>query len=126
MLLGEILCIFFWFNPVVWLLRKEIRQNLEFLADEQVVNSGYNRKNYQYHLLRLSHQSTAVPIVNNFNVSQLKKRIIMMNKKKTSRIGLLKYAFLLPVTGLLILAGNARAVTDLASHTLIQAGGETS
>ncbi|MCQ5178192.1 hypothetical protein NE693_16470, partial [Faecalibacterium prausnitzii] len=84
--LGEILCIFFWFNPVVWLLRKEIRQNLEFLADEQVVNSGYNRKNYQYHLLRLSHQSTAVPIVNNFNVSQLKKRIIMMNKKKTSRI----------------------------------------
>lgn len=45
----------------------------------------------------------------------------MMNKKKTSRIGLLKYAFLLPVTGLLILAGNARAVTDLASHTLIQA-----
>ena len=50
----------------------------------------------------------------------------MMNKKKTSRIGLLKYAFLLPVTGLLILAGNARAVTDLASHTLIQAGEETS
>ena len=40
----------------------------------------------------------------------------MMNKKKTSRIGLLKYAFLLPVTGLLILAGNARAVTDLASR----------
>ena len=39
---------------------------------------------------------------------------------------MLKYAFLLPVTGLLILAGNARAVTDLASHTLIQAGGETS
>lgn len=121
MLLGEMLCIFFWFNPIVWLLRKEIRQNLEFLADEEVVNSGYNRKNYQYHLLRLSHQSTAVPIVNNFNVSQLKRRIMMMNKKKTSRIGLLKYAFLLPVTGLLILAGNAQAVTNLASRTGIQA-----
>lgn len=112
MVLGELLCIFLWFNPVVWLLRREIRQNLEFLADKQVVRAGYNPKNYQYHLLRLSHQSTAVQIVNNFNVSSLKKRIIMMNKKRTSRIGLMKYALLIPVTGLLILAGNAQAVAE--------------
>lgn len=118
MLLGELLCILFWFNPAIWLLRKEIRQNLEFLADKNVVSSGCNRKNYQYHLLRLSHQSTAVPIVNNFNVSQLKKRIIMMNRKKTSRIGLLKYALLLPVTGLLVLAGNAEVVAEIAQQTL--------
>lgn len=118
MLLSELLCILFWFNPAVWLLRKEIRQNLEFLADKQVVRSGCNRKNYQYHLLRLSHQSTAVPIVNNFNVSQLKKRIIMMNKKKTSRISLLKYALLLPVTALLILAGNAEVVAEIAHRAI--------
>ena len=55
MLLGEVLCILFWFNPFVWLLRRDIRQNLEFLADRKVVESGYDRKNYQYHLLRLSH-----------------------------------------------------------------------
>lgn len=118
MLCGECLCIVFWFNPFVWLFRREIRQNLEFLADKKVVSSGYNRKNYQYHLLRLSHQSTAVHIVNNFNVSPLKKRIIMMNKKRTSKIGLLKYALLVPVTGLLILSANADTVLEMADHTL--------
>lgn len=118
MMTGELLCIFFWFNPLVWLLRKEIRQNLEFLADKHVVSSGYNRKNYQYHLLRLSHQTTAVQIVNNFNVSPLKKRIIMMNKKRTSRIGLVKYALLVPVTGLLILSANAKAVAEIAEKTI--------
>lgn len=118
MMMGELLCIFFWFNPLVWLLRKEIRQNLEFLADKYVVSSGYNRKNYQYHLLRLSHQTTAVQIVNNFNVSPLKKRIIMMNKKRTSRIGLVKYALLVPVTGLLILSANAKAVAEIAEKTM--------
>lgn len=118
MMMGELLCIFFWFNPLVWLLRKEIRQNLEFLADKYVVSSGYNRKNYQYHLLRLSHQTTAVQIVNNFNVSPLKKRIIMMNKKRTSRIGLVKYALLVPMTGLLILSANAKAVAEIAEKTI--------
>lgn len=118
MLAGEILCILFWFNPAVWLARYEIRQNLEFLADKDVVKSGYNRKNYQYHLLRLSHQSVATQIVNNFNVSQLKKRIAMMNKKKTSRLGLMKYALLLPVTGLLVLSGSAEAVIRVANKAV--------
>lgn len=118
MFAGELLCILFWFNPAVWFLRYEIRQNLEFLADKDVMNSGYNRKNYQYHLLRLTYQSAAVQIVNNFNVSQLKKRITMMNKKRTSRFALVKYALLLPVTGILILAGNAQAVARMTEEVI--------
>lgn len=114
MLISEFLCATFWFNPAVWLVRYEIRQNLEFLADKDVVSSGYDRKNYQYHLLRLSHLSTMGSIVNNFNVSQLKKRIMMMNKKRTSRLGLIKYALLLPVTGLLVLSANASVVGEIA------------
>lgn len=115
--LGEVVCMLCWPNPVVWLFRKEIRQNLEFLADKEVIAAGYDRKHYQYHLLRLSRELTAVPIVNNFNVTPLKKRIIMMNKKQTSGRGLWKYALLLPVTGLLIVAGNARVIADTASHS---------
>lgn len=118
MLAGEMLCIFFWFNPAVWLIRFEIRQNLEFLADRGVLASGYDRKNYQYHLLRLSNQSAAAQIINNFNVSQLKKRIMMMNKKKASKLGLIKYAMLLPVTGCLILASNGRTVAEV-THEVI-------
>lgn len=117
MLLSEAICIVFWFNPAVWLLRHEIRQNLEFLADQKVVQAGYNRKNYQYHLLRLSHQSAAAQIVNNFNVSQLKKRIIMMNKTKTSRAGLLKYALLIPVTGLLVIFSNVQVLARVIKES---------
>lgn len=119
-LAGEILCVFFWFNPAVWLLRFEIRQNLEFLADKDVIVSGYDRKNYQYHLLRLSYQPTAVSIINNFNVSQLKKRILMMNKKKNSKLGLTKYALLFPITGLLILFSNAHVVAEMPHEVVIE------
>ncbi len=112
LLWGEGLVILFWFNPVVWWLRKEIRQNLEFLADEKVMTAGGDRKNYQYHLLRLSNPSIVLPFVNNFNV-KIKKRIVMMNKKKTSRFATMKYLLLLPVAGLLILTGNLQAMADL-------------
>lgn len=125
-LAGEVLCILFWFNPVVWLLRFEIRQNLEFIADRNVLASGYNRKDYQYHLLGLSHQSVATQIINNFNVSQLKKRIMMMNKKKVSKWRLMKYALLFPVAGILVLVNNASAVAEntgreVADTTISQA-----
>lgn len=113
-LAGEALCILFWFNPAAWLIRHEIRQNLEFLADNEVIRSGFDRKNYQYDLLRLSLQPAAAQIINNFNVSQLKKRITMMNNKKTSRIGLLRYALLIPVTGLLILTGTSATIAQQA------------
>lgn len=63
-------------------IKREIRRNLEFLADKRVVYSGVDRKAYQYHLLRLSHPSAAAQIVNKFNVTPLKKRIMMMNKKE--------------------------------------------
>ena len=100
-------------NPAMWLLKCEIRRNLEFLADKRVVHSGFDRKTYQYHLLRLSHPSAAAQIVNKFNVSPLKKRIMMMNKKRTSRMGLIKYALLVPIAGLLILSSNVQAIVHM-------------
>lgn len=120
MLAGEMLCLFFWFNPCVWLIRREIRQNLEFLADRGVISSGFDRKDYQYHLLRISNPSVATQIINNFNVSPLKKRIMMMNQKKASKIRLIKYVIVLPVTGFLLLAGNARTVAEVTQEVVGQ------
>ena len=79
--LAELVCIFCWFNPFAWLLKTEIRMNLEFLADRSVLSSGCGAEHYQFHLLRLSYYKAAATITNNFNVSLLKKRIFMMNKK---------------------------------------------
>jgi TonB family protein len=106
-LLAELLCAFCWFNPFAWLLKREIRMNLEFLADRSVLASGYEAEHYQYHLLRLTYHKAAAKITNNFNVSLLKKRIFMMNKKQTSKLGIFKYTLLIPVIGALIFFNNA-------------------
>ena len=115
---SELLCCLSWFNPAVWLAKRCVRQNLEFLADRAVVHSGFDRKNYQYHLLRLSYGVNIGQIVNNFNVSPLKERIMMMNKKKSRHAGALKYALLLPVAGLLVLSANAEAVAETAENVV--------
>lgn len=106
-LLSELVSAIFWINPCVWLLKKHLRANLEYLADKDVIHSGFDQKSYQYHLLRLSYQQCPAKINNGFNVTQLKKRIIMMNKEKTSWAGLCKYALALPLFAFLLFSGNA-------------------
>lgn len=48
-ILSEMMCMACWFNPFVWLLKREVRHNLEYLADNTVIQSGYDSKSYQYH-----------------------------------------------------------------------------
>ena len=90
-----------WFNPLVRLLKKEIRINLEYIADRAVLKSGCEAERYQLHLLRLSNAKAIATITNNLNVSPLKKRIIMMNRKKTSPASIWKYTLLAPAFALL-------------------------
>ena len=82
-LISETACVLCWFNPFAWLMKREIRTNLEYLADNRVLETGHDSKSYQYHLLGLSHYKAAATIYNSFNVLPLKKRIKMMNKKRT-------------------------------------------
>ena len=108
-LLAELLCIFYWYNPLVWLLKKEMAINLECLADNGVLRQGINSREYQYHLLRLTNHETAVQIVSNFNVSQLKQRIIMMNKSKSPRNKMAKILIVLPFILLMISVNSSFA-----------------
>ena len=121
-LVGELACIACWFNPFVWLMRREIRTNLEYLADERVLATGHDAKVYQYHLLGLSHHKAAATIYNSFNVLPLKKRIIMMNKKRTRKIGRTKYLMFLPLAALLMIVSNietvARSTKKIATEVL--------
>ncbi len=100
--LSELLCLFFWWNPAMWLIKREIAINLEYLADNDVLQHGINSKAYQYHLLRLAYHEPIFEIGNNFNVSQLKQRITMMNKTKSPTRKLVKYLCVLPLALLLI------------------------
>ncbi|NLT04000.1 MAG: TonB family protein [Bacteroidales bacterium] len=112
-LLAELICILFWINPFAWLLRRSLRENLEYLADSEVLKAGFNTQSYQYHLLRLSSQESTVQMANHFNVIHLKKRIIMMNKQKTSLIGLTKYALSIPLFAFFLLAAQAWGLETL-------------
>ncbi|MBN9301479.1 MAG: hypothetical protein BGO84_04285 [Dysgonomonas sp. 37-18] len=118
-LLAEIVCILFWWNPFVWLLKKEIKINLEYLADEGVLKEGFSPKEYQYILLQVSNVNTGIPIINNFNVSQLKKRITMMNKNRTSLGKATKYLLLVPVVFVLLLGNAVQASPDIADMITI-------
>lgn len=106
-LLSELFCILFWWNPIAWLLKREIKINLEYLADKGVLEKGIEAKKYQYLLLQVIKPSATIQIVNNFNVSQLKKRITMINKKRTSGILSFKYLLAFPIIALMLI-GNAQ------------------
>ena len=121
-LVGELACIVCWFNPFAWLMKREIRTNLEYMADEKVLETGHDSRTYQYHLLGLSHHKAAATIYNSFNVLPLKKRITMMNKRRTREIGRTKYLMFLPLAALLMIVSNieavARATQKIASEVI--------
>ncbi|MFD2906714.1 M56 family metallopeptidase [Sphingobacterium anhuiense] len=96
-LISEFTLISSWFNPFVWLMRKAIRENLEFLTDQQVLNNGVDRQTYQYSLLRVNASGGSATLGNQFSFKTLKRRIMMMNKKRSAKIQLGKYAFMLPI-----------------------------
>lgn len=102
-LLAEISTIFYWFNPGVWLMKRAVKENIEFITDRKILAGGADTRSYQYSLLSVGVATTSNRIVNNFNLSTIKKRIIMMNAKRSSRRKLARYAFLLPAVVVLLL-----------------------
>lgn len=99
----ELICLLNWFNPFAWLLRRQLRQNLEYLADSQVLESGIDKKHYQYLLLQVT-DGIAFRLAQPFNFSSLKNRIVMMNKMPSSRPQLARFLFLLPLVAIMLLA----------------------
>ena len=108
---SELLCLLNWYNPFAWLLKRAIRQNLEFIADNKVVQNGIDKKEYQYLLLKVIGNSQ-YSIATQFNFSSLKKRIAMMNKTKSAKLQLGRFLFLFPVLAIVLLAFR-KSFTDL-------------
>ncbi|MBD1391773.1 M56 family metallopeptidase [Mucilaginibacter glaciei] len=102
-LLAELSSIFYWFNPGIWLMKKAVRENIEFITDRKILNKGFDSKTYQYSLVNVSFNNSTPGIVNHFNISTIKKRIIMMNAKRSSRVNLTRYVFVIPAVVALLL-----------------------
>ena len=108
-LLSQLFVATFWFNPATWLMRLQVRNNLEYLADRSVINGGTDKKAYQYHLLAVAYRTNVATITNNFNVLPLKKRIKMMNKQTSNPLARLKYLLFVPLT-IALMAMNSSVI----------------
>lgn len=119
-LLVEIWCIFSWFNPISWWLKKAIKVNIEFIADHEVIQQGISHHAYQNSLVHFAVQSQNLPLANQFAFLGLKSRIKMMNKKQSSRGQLGKYFLVIPIIiSSLFLFGVSKAYKTSESTEII-------
>lgn len=96
-MVAKLFCIIFWFNPFVWLYKKAIIQNLEYIADHKAVQQLENPKVYQMALLKAISNQNCLSITNNFYQSLIKKRIVMLNTNQSQQRNAWKYSIILPV-----------------------------
>jgi hypothetical protein len=112
-MLSELVLVFQWFNPFAWLYRGELENNLEFLTDEAVLyQNEVDKSSYQISLLKVSAPHLALSVTTNYNQSLLKKRIVMMNAKKSNIHTMWKYFILVPLMGGLACALNETAFSQ--------------
>ncbi len=100
-----------WFNPAAWILKADLTALHEYEADEAVINSGTDMREYQLMLVRKAVVAVRYPAANNLNHSTLKNRITMMLCKKSSSYGALKALYVLPLIAV-SLAVNAETRYD--------------
>ena len=100
-----------WFNPAIWMLKSDLRALHEFEADDVVLRSGANVKEYQYLLIRKAVSKSGYSVANSFNHSTLKARITMMLNKKSSRMSVWKALYVIPLVGI-SLAATAETKVD--------------
>ncbi len=109
-LISHLLTVVLWINPLSFLYRNTIRQNLEFLADVSATSTLPSLKKYQYALLKVSGHALPIPIVNQFYNSLIKKRIVMLQKSQSKKANVLKSALVLPALALFLFSFNTKEV----------------
>ena len=124
LLLSEIAVVFLWFNPLIWIFRKEVEKNIEFQTDNLLVNSIHIQKEgYQMNLLRIATFNRPLAVTTNYNQSQIKQRILKMSAKKSNPYSYWKYAFVAPLVFVMMLMLNkpfsAMAQAEIAETAIM-------
>ena len=116
-MLAELVLIFQWFNPFAWIYRREMESNLEFLTDDQLMlHSQVEKQSYQLSLMKVSAPHFPLSLTTNYNQSILKKRIAMMNSKRSNLHTAWKYFFLVPVLAFLACVLNEPAAKGQSTN----------
>lgn len=110
-LLSEFICVLFWINPLVYLYRKLVKTNLEFLADEAVLRCGTDAPTYQLSLLQHVLKASGNTMVSTFYSSTIKSRIRMMNTERPYAHERISYYLMVPViVGLYLLINPPKPI----------------
>jgi len=109
-IMAQIACVILWFNPFVWLYKKALQQNLEFIADQKAQHISPCEKSYQTVLLKASIKNHQLVLTNNFYTSLIKKRIIMLHKSKSKKLNQLKLIVVLPLIALFVMSFNTEEI----------------
>jgi TonB family protein len=107
-MLFELIAIFNWFNPVVYLYKSSIKHIHEFIADEVASKNEASKAEYAMLLFQEQFGVQAIPLTNNFfNQSLLKLRIKMLNKERSNQTAMMKYGLIAPLFMLMIVVSSA-------------------
>jgi len=115
LLLSELLIAFLWFNPFMWLIKRSIVLNHEYLADNFSLKNSCSIKEYQYKLLNIQKGLMNIPLAHNFS-SLIKNRIVMINKKPTRNYAALKSIIILPVVAILFVMFSFKPESNPANN----------
>jgi TonB family protein len=100
----EVVTIIQWFNPIIWLYERSLKEVHEYMADEEVLKQGVSKGNYQALLVNQALGGPVFTISHQFNQSLILKRIIMMTKMKTPKLAKIKVLLFIPLTAILLMA----------------------
>ncbi|MCE3278077.1 MAG: hypothetical protein K0S44_268 [Bacteroidetes bacterium] len=117
LILFELLFVFQWFNPFVWLYKRAIKITHEYLADQGTLKSGVDLPDYQYSLLNQVLRENNFEIASNYNLS-IKKRIEMMMKKRSPKLSALKLTIALPILVFLFVAFAFTSKKDIGQTNI--------
>ncbi len=126
-ILSNFLLIIQWINPIAWLYKKSIEENLEFIADSETVVQVPSKKEYQLTLVKVLSSNTLQPVLtSNFYQSLIKKRIIMLHKKSSKTQNKWKLLLILPLLGVFLWSFNVEEEIKYNDYSSSEAFIETS
>ncbi|WP_316768192.1 M56 family metallopeptidase [Pedobacter frigiditerrae] len=109
----ELLQIICWFNPIIYFIKKDIKLLHEYIADELSSNSGIQKHEYAMFLIENSFGVVPTPLTNQiFNQSILKRRINMLNKKRTADWARLRLLLTVPLVGVMLCTSTMAFTKD--------------
>jgi bla regulator protein BlaR1 len=111
-LVVELITVFAWINPLLFLFRKAIMLNHEYLADEAVVNTFNNTETYRQLLFSKVCQSNNLVLSSSFNYLTTKKRFTMMTRRTSQKVAILKQIALIPIIAIIGFLFSTRVIAQ--------------